>query len=235
MVKIRKALSNNNNHFGRGNPANFITVHETGNFSKGANAEMHRRYVNNGSVATWHYTVDDKEAVKHYDHNIMCWHAGDGRGKGNTQSIGIEICVNSDGNYLEALNNTIELIRKIMKDENIPINNVVQHNYWSGKNCPQRLRGGNHGMNWNQFKNKIMDQPNKSKNKKLYRVQVGAFRNYVNARNLRTELISKGYKDTFITDDTLYRVQVGAFSNINNAKKLRDELVNQGYKGTFIK
>ncbi len=33
---------------------------------------------------------------------------------------------------------------------------------------------------------------------KLYRVQVGAFRNLDNAKRLRDELIGKGYKDTFI-------------------------------------
>ena len=61
------------------------------------------------------------------------------------------MCVNSDGDYVKTLHNTIELVQKIMKEENIPSSNVVQHNYWSGKHCPTLLREGNSGMNWEQF------------------------------------------------------------------------------------
>lgn len=197
MVKIVKKLSTNPNYFDGINPINYITIHETANKSKGANAEMHARYINNGSGATWHFTVDDTQAIQHYTERTQCWHAGDNTGKGNTESIGIEICVNEDGNYLKAVQNTAELVAELMKKHNIPIGNVKQHNYWSGKNCPTQLRNGSKGINWNQFIEKVKNEI-KPKTNKLYRVQVGAFKNLDNANKLRNELIKKGYKDTFI-------------------------------------
>ncbi len=38
-----------------------------------------------------------------------------------------------------------------MRSENIPIQNIVQHNNWSGKNCPTFLRDGKKGINWGDF------------------------------------------------------------------------------------
>jgi N-acetylmuramoyl-L-alanine amidase len=38
-----------------------------------------------------------------------------------------------------------------MSKHNIPIGNVVQHNKWSGKNCPRRLRASG----WSTFINQI--------------------------------------------------------------------------------
>lgn len=149
-MKIRKMLSNNKNHYGYGNPCNYITIHETGNTSKGAGAENHAKYVNNGSPSTYHYVVDDKEIIQLFNDGIQCWHAGDR--KGNTQSIGIEMCVNSDGDFSKTVNNTVELVRYLMDKHNIPISNVVQHNKWSGKNCPANLRSGAKGITWNTFK-----------------------------------------------------------------------------------
>ncbi|MDY7044027.1 N-acetylmuramoyl-L-alanine amidase [Virgibacillus sp. M23] len=121
----------------------YLTVHNTANSSKGANAEMHSRYLHNGAggrVVVWHYTVDDKEIYQHIPTNENGWHAGDGeRGAGNRQSIGIEICENSDGDFNKAIKNAQWLIKKLMKEHNIPIERVVPHKYWSGKNCPHLL------------------------------------------------------------------------------------------------
>lgn len=158
MVKIVKKISNNKNHYGTGNPANYITIHETDNWSYGANAEMHSRYINNGSTSTWHYSVDDTQAIQSFEHTIRAWHGGDGKGKGNMESIAIEICVNRDGNYNKSVQNAIELVRVIMKQENIPASHVVQHNHWSGKNCPRALRHGRNGITWKDFKNAIQDE-----------------------------------------------------------------------------
>ncbi|MCY7487945.1 N-acetylmuramoyl-L-alanine amidase [Paenibacillus alvei] len=120
----------------------FITVHETDNTDIGADAERHASYILNGSggrQASWHYTVDDKQVYQHLRTNEQGWHAGDKTGKGNTQSIGIETCVNVDGDYEKTLKNVAWLVSKLMKDHNIPLENVVPHKHWSGKNCPQRL------------------------------------------------------------------------------------------------
>lgn len=153
MVKITKNLSYNNNYYGIRNKRLYITIHETANKSIGANAQSHANYINNGSSETWHYTVDDTQAIQHFHHTTSCWHAGNYNG--NTQSIGIEMCVNQDGDYLKTLANTIELVQIIQKQEGIPNANIVQHHFWSGKNCPTQLRSGRYGMTWNEFKSRI--------------------------------------------------------------------------------
>ena len=149
MVKIKDNFSHNQNYYPETNKRKYITIHETANTGVGADADAHANFINNGAMETWHYTVDSEKAVCHYYHTTSCWHTG--TYKGNTQSIGIEMCVNSDGDYLKTLHNTIELVQKIMKEENISADYVVQHNYWSGKHCPTLLREGNSGMNWQQF------------------------------------------------------------------------------------
>lgn len=121
----------------------YITIHETDNTSKGANAKAHANYLKNGAGGaskSWHFTVDDTVIYQHLPTNEVGWHAGDGRGPGNTKSIGIEICVNSDGDYNKAKKNAAWLVARLMRQHNISIGNVVQHNKWSGKNCPRRLR-----------------------------------------------------------------------------------------------
>lgn len=168
MVKVKKQIIKDlSNTYGKGNPARYITIHETANHDKGAGAQTHADLQSNGYSATWHYQVDDKKAVQSFEHSVKCWHAGDGKGPGNTESIGIEICVNSDSNFEKAVENAAELTKKIMKQENIPAKNVVQHNHWSGKNCPAQLRSGK-GVSWNDFKRMIegkSDKPDKQPEK----------------------------------------------------------------------
>lgn len=142
--------------FGKGNSRNYLTIHQTGNTSSGANAMAHHKLQARGGVGYgWHWQVDDHEAIQTHDHNFKIWHAGDGRGKGNTQSISIEICVNSDGDYVQSVENGAKLAAMILKEENIDISNMVQHNYWSGKDCPHEIRSGKNGITWTDFVNKV--------------------------------------------------------------------------------
>lgn len=154
-MKITQMPSNNKHHYSGYNPCNYITIHETANTNKGATALSHGRYMNNGSTETWHFTVDENTIVQHFNPRVQCWHCGDGNGKGNTSSIGIELCVNGGGDFKKTVDNAVWLIKKLMKDYNIPINNVVQHNKWSGKNCPTFLRNGSKGVTWNTLINKV--------------------------------------------------------------------------------
>lgn len=140
----------------------YITIHETGNQNAGAGAQAHANLQsrgNPGRSASWHYQVDDKRSVQSYPHTAQCWHSGKGRDNGNLNSIAIEICVNSDSDFSQAVANAAALTKKIMAEEGIPLANVVQHNNWSGKNCPQRLRSGSHGVTWNDFLNAVNGAP----------------------------------------------------------------------------
>lgn len=149
LVTSRAATSSGRNN------KRFITIHETGNPNKGADAQAHANLQSRGNSreASWHYQVDDKVVIQSFPHDVRCWHTRSS--KGNSGSIGIEICVNSDGDFKKAVANAAELVKKIMKDEGIPLSNVVQHNYWSGKNCPTNLRNGAKGIGWSQFKSMV--------------------------------------------------------------------------------
>jgi N-acetylmuramoyl-L-alanine amidase CwlA len=147
--------SGNRNRPGRANPMNFVTVHETGNTRAGANARAHASFLNNpNTTVSYHYSVDDAETVQHLPENEDGFHAGDGGGNGNRQSIGIEICVNSDGNFQKAIDRTVTLVADICKRHNIPIENIRQHFDWSRKNCPQNIRAAR-PHNWETFINKV--------------------------------------------------------------------------------
>lgn len=127
----------------------YVTVHETGNTNVGANAEMHRRFTHEGGgteSVSFHEVVDDREAIQLLPFNEIGWHAGDGCDSrqndfGCFDSIAIETCVNSDGNWEQTLRNLILLIAKnIRETPTLSADRIRQHNAWSGKNCPQKIR-----------------------------------------------------------------------------------------------
>lgn len=168
MVKTKQQLVSSRAKTSQGtNKRKYITIHETANTSKGADAQAHANLQTRGFAASWHWQVDDKQAIQSYPHDVRCWHAGDGAGDGNFNSIGIEICVNSDGDFKQAVKNAAKLVKKIMADEGISLSNVVQHNKWSGKNCPTNLRNGSKGIDWSEFialvENKEVEQVSKPK------------------------------------------------------------------------
>jgi len=132
----------------------YITIHDTANPAKGANALMHAKYLKGDEAAnrpaSWHFTVDDQRVVQHLPLDEVAWHAGDGsKGPGNTSSIAIEICENADGDRAKAEANAAELVAHLLKQFNLPIDAVVQHNRWSGKHCPRIIR--NRPGGWEGF------------------------------------------------------------------------------------
>ena len=133
------------NRPGGSNPCKYITIHETGNAAKGADAAAHGAYLDSDAgerdMVSWHYTVDDHAIVQHLPDYETAYHAGDGKaGPGNTTSIGIEICVNAGGDFEAAKANAAALVRLLMEEHGIPLDNVVQHNRWNGKDCPKTIR-----------------------------------------------------------------------------------------------
>ncbi|PFN48198.1 S-layer homology domain-containing protein [Bacillus thuringiensis] len=136
----------------------YITIHETDNPGVGAGAKNHAQYLYNQATgktdraASWHFTVDDKEIYQHLPINENGWHAGDGNGAGNRQSIAIEIAVNRDGDYNKAVENAEKLAAYLMEETGVTLNNVVKHQKWSGKNCPAIMI--NRGQ-WNAFLNGV--------------------------------------------------------------------------------
>lgn len=132
----------------------YVTIHDTANQARGADALMHARYVKGDAAAnkpvSWHFTADDRRVVQHLPLDEVGWHAGDGReGPGNRTSIAIEICENADGDRARAEANAAALVVDLLRQLGLGMDVVVQHNHWSGKDCPRVLRARPGG--WERF------------------------------------------------------------------------------------
>ncbi len=94
---------------------------------------------------SFHFAVDEREAVQLLPLNRHAWHAGDGgKGPGNTRSIGIEICRSQcygddDALYRRAEANAVLLAAWLLDTYNLPLDALKKHQDWSGKNCPHRI------------------------------------------------------------------------------------------------
>lgn len=134
----------------------WITIHETANTNSGADAEMHARYLLTQEAidreVLWHATVDESEIIQHLPWHEAGWHAGDGyNGPGNRKSVGIELCVNKDADFNKTKRLAARLVAHLA--QTLPSLKpfpecLVQHNHWSGKDCPHQIRATG---TWDQF------------------------------------------------------------------------------------
>ncbi|MEM6615014.1 MAG: N-acetylmuramoyl-L-alanine amidase [Pseudomonadota bacterium] len=137
----------NGNRSGRPIAPKFITIHNTANTSKGADADAHSRFVRNKGFyilksgkknhVSWHFTVDDGCVIKHLPVNERAIHAG----KANGVSVAIEICMNKGIDQTEANWRAARLVAVLMHDLKIPLSNIKPHKHWTGKHCPSLLVG----------------------------------------------------------------------------------------------
>lgn len=144
-----------------GNAPQYIVIHNTDNFSRGANALAHAKAQSQGNLSAMsaHYYADDGGTVyQAAEHNRGCWHVGKNYGGkmfgaiNNRNSIGIEMCVNAGYNYEQAFQNTIALTKQLMQQLGIDADHVVQHHDVCAKNCPSQIRARG---DWNRFKQAI--------------------------------------------------------------------------------
>lgn len=131
----------------------YLVIHETGNPRVGANAYNHYRYwsSNDDANASTHFVVDSKEIYQMLELNQMAWHVGDNKGFSkitNSNSIGIEIAINADGDYNQAKQNAIELTAQLMRFLKMDISQLKTHYDASGKDCPQIILENNA---WDDF------------------------------------------------------------------------------------
>ena len=154
-IKINEKLIKYNFSSRGGEKIKYIVIHDTGNKRSGADAEAHFNFFNNGDrQASAHYFVDDKQILRVVKDSDKSWHCGDGRGLNgitNDNSIGIEMCINSDGDFNKTYLHTLKLTKYLMKKYNIPLENVVRHYDASRKICPNIWKENNWAK-WEKFK-----------------------------------------------------------------------------------
>jgi len=154
MLKIRQNLVPQNKYSIKCpylmNPTR-IVVHNTANDAPAINEISYM--IRNNYQTSFHYAVDDVEAVQGILENRNSWNAGDGNGKGNREGIAIEICYSKSGGdrFIKAERNACILIAQILKRYGWGIDRVTKHQDYSGKYCPHRTLD----MGWNRFLNMV--------------------------------------------------------------------------------
>lgn len=158
-MNINKDYISNQNSYANNNPL-YIVVHNTDNFRKGADAKAHAKAQHDGNFQRMsaHYYTDDNSARQAMPHNRGAWHVGVNYGGklfgtvNNRNSIGVEMCVNAGYNYEKAFQNTVTVVKQLMKELNIDADHVVSHYDVCAKNCPSQIRARN---DWARFKKLI--------------------------------------------------------------------------------
>lgn len=161
-MKINRDYISQRNINGTGNPCKYIVIHETDNYNKGADAKCHAKAQHDGSFKDMsvHYYCGSDGVYQAAEHTCKCWHVGrtyvstpNNPDCTNNNSIGIEICVNSDGNYTVARQNAIDLVKHLLATTGIPADRVIRHYDAKGKHCPRKMLDT--PSLWADFKNQI--------------------------------------------------------------------------------
>lgn len=140
----------------------WLTIHNTAN-NASARAEI-SYMIGNTQWVSYHWAVDDVEAIQAIPHNRNAWHCGDGQGPGNMSSIGIEICHSlTPGNpkYAKSEDNGAKLAAIILHELGWGIDRIRKHQDWSGKYCPHRILDNG---DWEGFKTKVQKYLDELKN-----------------------------------------------------------------------
>lgn len=131
-----------------------ITVHNTANDASAVNEIT---YMNrNDYEISYHYAVDDIQAVQGLPLNRNGWHASDGaNGFGNRKTIAIEICYSLSGGarFDKAEENAAELIAQLLQEYGWGIDRVKRHYDYAPnkKYCPHRTMD----KGWDRFLNMV--------------------------------------------------------------------------------
>lgn len=144
------------------NPENvlWVVVHESGMARPGEDAlclaQSQWRNVYETSTprdASWHYQVDEGIIYQSFPDTAGCWHAGGTHPTSlhphcNSSSIGIEMCINADGNYDGSMHHDTKLVANLCYKYNLNVDNIKRHYDMSGKECPAYMI---RTSRWNQF------------------------------------------------------------------------------------
>ena len=164
-MQINKKITPYNYTAGNGRKIEYIVIHYVGAVSTAKNNATY--YAGNKLSASAHYFVDENEIWQSVEDKDTAWHCGGGlQGQNghafygkckNSNSIGVEMCVKKDSNgawYFEeaTVQNTIELVRELMKKYGVPIDRVIRHYDVTGKLCPYPYIDE---QTWAEFKRRI--------------------------------------------------------------------------------
>jgi N-acetylmuramoyl-L-alanine amidase CwlA len=151
-----------------------IVIHYTANYNNGAGGAKHFEYFNgadrNSSADVF---IDDHSIWKVNDWTrYYTWAIGDGKGRygwTNSNTISIEMCVNSDGNFAKTVENTIKYIRYLHSEGYTK--ELIRHYDASRKLCPiyfVDLTIPGYNKAYQDFRNKVFAKEEKPVAKDIF-------------------------------------------------------------------
>lgn len=159
-MKINKKITKVNKTVMSNKKNKYIVIHYVGAVSTAKNNADYFYSVNRGASAN--YFVDDTSIWQVVEDKNAAWHCGTTgtyyhKECRNNNSIGIEMCCVKKNGKLDmsdkTINNTIELVKELMKKYNIPVKNVVRHYDVTHKKCPAPFVSN--ASRWTDFKKKL--------------------------------------------------------------------------------
>ena len=180
-----------------------ICVHNTANNASAKNEVAYMK--SNNNEVSFHIAIDDVEAIQAIPLDRNTWHAGDGgSGTGNRKYISIEICYSTGdiNKFKQAEIRASKEIALLLKQYGWNINNVKKHQDFSGKYCPHKTLD----LGWSRFLKMVqnelnnLNKPTSTASSKIYKVQVGAYKNYNNAKTMQEKLKKLGI-DSYIKEE----------------------------------
>ncbi|OOM76562.1 N-acetylmuramoyl-L-alanine amidase [Clostridium sp. BL-8] len=159
MLDIQQQIINYNKTARNSKPI-YIVIHDTGD--SGATAQNEHDYFAGGDrQASADFFVDSNNIIQIIDTDVnYSWHCGDGRGVygiTNANSLGIEMCIESNGIPSDAtIQNTLDLVKSLMDKYNIDVDHVVRHYDASRKDCPHSFDADNWAK-WTEFKQRLQN------------------------------------------------------------------------------
>ena len=201
-----------------------VTIHNTDwiNVSSTTTpAEQYTRATVNGNMGDVrvHFYVDDVSIWQNLPLDLSSWHAADGNGRGNMETISIECIMRNsvDAQSLKSEDLTAKLAAALLVSNNLTINELYTHTHWLNvrdgkvgntdtlnqmrhpyKMCPLYIL-----PHWNNFKNKVKSYMN------LYSEAVVT--KTPQPENDELFRVRKSWDDA--------KSQIGAFTNFSNAVK----------------
>lgn len=164
---IKKDLTLVNFNKGNNRKIQYIVIHFTGNDNDTSQANAYYfKSINRNSSA--HYFVDENEIYQVVEDKDVAWSVGKDYSNGkapywnkctNNNSISIEMCSAKSNNQFyipqKTKDNTIQLVKDLMKKYNIPVENVIRHFDVAYKTCPEPfVRDYDQ---WKEFKSQLSD------------------------------------------------------------------------------
>lgn len=237
--KLTNKVFHNPNYSARRMPIRNIVIHH--NAGVNTMESLHNTLIARGISANYGI-ANDGQIAGYVPEEYRAWTTGTDRYGDipDTHSITIEVSNCQMGGQWrisdKAMKSLILLVADIIKRNSLKgeiytgdtRGILLKHYYYSATACPGEYLSNKFGYIANETK-KILE-PKQEKGNILYKVQIGAFKEQLNAKATLSSAKASGFNAFIANENGLYKVQIGAFSNADNAKSLAEKAKKSGFK-----